>query len=67
MPNLRVLCPVSLDFFEKKKGSSLDRPEKHNKQKEMRKKGLSRRLVPTPDGKQKYSFFVIFFFLFSRV
>ena len=36
----------------------------------MRKKGLSRRLVPTPDGKQKYSVFVIyfiFFFFFFRL
>jgi hypothetical protein len=45
-----VSC-VSWLFWKEKKGSSLDRPEKHNKRKEMRKKGLSRRLVPTPDGK----------------
>ena len=42
----------------------MDLPEKHHKRKEMRKKGLSRRLVPTPDGKQKYSVFVIYFIFF---
>jgi hypothetical protein len=42
----RVLCRVRIDFLKH------HQPEKQTRNgREMRKKGLSRRLVPTPDGK----------------